>query len=145
MRLEDYLYIKRFSVYYWRNYEFHDASDERDKFIITLNCSVNEFPLSIILPTSNGAGAYYSNPLNLTDCVIIKSGESEFFTYKDKNTIVDLNNIQTESKDIIETVHSEGELEYKGILEIDLQERIIQAIENSELIDGYLKDMYLCR
>ncbi len=68
-----------------------------------------------------------------------------FFIYKDKNTIVDLNNIQTESRDIIEAVHSEGELQYKGILETELQERIIQAIENSELIDEYLKDMYLCR
>lgn len=143
--IENTLFIERFSVFYWENYEFHNGSPERNKFIITLNCSVNEFPLAIILPTSKEDGAFYSNPVNLIDCVIINIGESTFFTYRDKNTIVDLRNICTEDKDIIQTVHEEGELQFQGILEIALQDRIIEAIEESLTLDKYLIDKYLCR
>ncbi len=142
--IDNYLYIERFSVFYWVNYEFYDGSPERNKFIITLNCKVNEFPLTIILPTSSEDSIFYSNPDNLTDCVIIKTGESEFFTYKDKNTIIDLKNIQTEDKNIIEAIHNEGELQFKGILEVHLQNRITDAIANSITIDSYLIDEYLC-
>jgi len=142
---ENVLFIKRFSVFYWVNYEFHDGSEERNKYIITLNCSVNEFPLTIILHTSKDDGAFYSNQKNLIDCVVIKTGESEFFTYKDNNTIVDLRNINTEDQSIIEAVLDEGELQFQGILEQELQDRITKAIKDSLTIEEYLTDKYLCR
>lgn len=118
---------------------------ERNKYIITLNCSVNEFPLTFILPTSKDDGTFYSNQKNLIDCVIIKTGESKYFTYKDNNTIVDLRNINTEDQSIIEAVHEEGELQFQGILEPELQDRITKAIEDSLTIEEYLIDKYLCR
>ncbi len=142
---ENVLLIKRFSVFYWIDYQFHDGSEERNKYIITLNCLVNEFPLTIILPTSKDDGAFYSNKANLIDCVKINIGESEFFTYKDNNTIVDLRNINTEDQSIIEAVHEEGELQFQGILEPKLQDRITKAIEDSLTIEEYLIDKYLCR
>ena len=142
---ENILFIKRFSVFYWVDYQFHDGSEERNKYIITLNCLVNEFPLTIILPTSKDNGAFYSNPANLIDCVTINIGESEFFTYKDNNTIIDLRNINTEDQSIIEAVHGEGELQFQGILEQELQDRITKAIESSLTIEEYLIDKYLCR
>lgn len=142
---ENHLFIKRFSVFYWMNYAFEDSSEERHKYIITLNCVDNEFPLTIILPTSKDNGAFYSNLKNLIDCVTINIGESEFFRYKDHNTIIDLRNIKTKNQNIIEAIHSEGELQYKGILEQELQDRITEAIENSLTIDDYLIDKYLCR
>jgi len=127
------------------NYEFEDANEERHKYIITLNCVDNEFPLTIILPTSKDDGAFYSNPANLIDCVIINAGESEFFTYKDHNTIIDLRKIKTENQNNVEAIHNEGELQYQGILEQKLQDRITNAIENSLTIDGHIIDKYLCR
>jgi len=142
---DNYLLIKRFSVFYWIKYDFQDGSEDRDKYIITLNCKNNEFPLTIILPTSKDNGTFYSNQKNLIDCVTIKIGESEFFRYKDHNTIIDLRNIKMADKTSIESVHNEGELQFKGILEPILQARIVKAIENALTIEPYLIDKYLCK
>lgn len=144
-QIENFLFIKRFSVYYWKDYEFQDNNKERNKFIITLNCEANEFPLSIILPTSKDDEYFYSQPKNLIDCVLFDIGESEFFTYKKNKTIVDLKNIYKEDKEFITAAHQENELIFKGILEVDLQNRIIQAIEDSITLDEYEIDKLLCR
>lgn len=142
--IDDFLYVKRFSVFYWKDYEFQDGSGSRDKFIITLNCEANEFPLTIILPTSNERGSYYSNAENLVDCVLIDIGESEFFTYQDKKTIIDLKNILFEDKEFILAAHNLNELTFKGILEVNLQNRIKTAITNSITLDEYETDKLLC-
>ena len=145
LRTEDYLYIERFSVYFWRDYQFLDGSPDRDKYIITLNCKASEFPLSIILPTSKETGSYYSQSKNLEDCVIIDIGESEYFEYKHDRTIVDLKHIYKEDQEFMVAAHNANELSFKGILEKDLQERITKAIDNSVTLDGYEIDKLLCR
>jgi len=143
--LEDGLFIERFSVYFWKDYQFQDSAEYKDKFVITMNCVVSEFPLTIILPTSKINGAFYSKPDNLVDCVIIDVGESKFFTYRDVKTVIDLKNIVEEDKEFIEAAYSEGEFQFLGILEVELQKRIIKAIEDSITLEEYLVNKYLCK
>jgi hypothetical protein len=49
--LRGHLLIHRASVFKWFDYTFGNG-DSKDKFFITLNCSINDFPINAVLPTS---------------------------------------------------------------------------------------------
>ena len=83
------LIIHRASVFKWFDYTFGNG-DIRDKFWITLNCSINDFPINAVLPTSQHDNHYYSKAENMIDTVVFKPNESEFFVSK---KIIDINKI----------------------------------------------------
>jgi len=141
--LDDVLHIVRGSIYYWTDYAFNEhEEDNRNKFWITLNCKVNDFPINVVLPTSQGDNHYYSNPGNMQDVVIIEAKESGYFY---KKTIIDLKKIAHESKDKIEEAWEDGYLKYKGNLEEHLFGRIEKAIEDAITISPIDKNEYLCK
>jgi len=58
---ENMLIIERCTVFMWQEYVFQDTGEERDKYWVTLNCKINDFPINVILPTSKYGNHYYSN------------------------------------------------------------------------------------
>ena len=140
---ENMLIIERCTVFIWEDYTFQDTGEERDKYWVTLNCKINDFPINVILPTSKYANHHYSNPINLRDCVIINRGESRHFQ-ADK-TILDLKNIIKEEKWKIKYAYEDGFLRELGALEDGICKRIEKVIEDSELLEPYKIDELLCR
>ena len=118
-------------------------SDINLKNKLTLNCKINDFPISVILPTSKYGNHYYSNPINLKDCVIINQGESKYFNAE--KTILDLKNIVKEEEYIIKEAYEDGFLIKLGPLEEHLCLRLEQAIKNSELLEQYVINELLCK
>ena len=145
MNFEDLIgaqvHITRGSVYLWYEYPSIDSNDVRDKYWITLNCSINDFPINTILPTSQWNNHYYSREDSLIDTVIIEQGESEFFT---KKTVIDLKNILIEDEVRIRDGIENNFLQYKGKLEGEIFERIENAIKFAITISSMDKDEYLC-
>ena len=142
MHIDDILHITRGSIYFWENHAFNEnEEDNRNKYWITLNCKVNDFPINVVLPTSQNNNWYYSNLNNMIDTVVIEASESEYFF---KKTIIDLKNITHESKDNIEEAWDLGYLKYHGSLEVDLFGRIEAAIRNAITISPMDKKEYLC-
>jgi len=142
LHLDDYLHITRGSIYHWTAYSFNeDEEDNRNKYWITLNCNPNDFPINIVLPTSQANGRYYSNPNNLIDTVVIEENESVFFH---KKTIIDLKNITHEHQNDIEEAWNDGYLKLQGELESDLFDRIKEGIRNAVTISPIDKKEYLC-
>ena len=142
MHIDDNLHITRGSIYFWKNYAFNEnEEDNRNKYWITLNCKVNDFPINVVLPTSQNNNRYYSNQDNMIDTVVIEASESEYFS---KKTIIDLKNITHESQDKIEEAWDLRYLQYCGNLEVDLLDRIEEAIRNAITISPMDKKEYLC-
>ncbi len=134
--MENSLIIHRCTVFHWKDYQFSDTGEYKDKYWLTLNCKINEFPINVILPTSQHDNHYYSNQINLIDCVIIEKNESKYFN-KEK-TILDLKNI------IREEEYEDGFLIEQGPLEGNLCTRLESAIENAETLEDYLIAELLC-
>jgi len=142
LHLDDILVIKRGSIYYWNNYEFNaNADDNRNKYWLTLNCIVNDFPVNIVLPTSQINNHFYSQQDNLIDTVIIEANESQFFN---KKTILDLKNITHEYEEVIKDAWGDGFLRYLGELESKLFTRVETAIRNAITISPMDKREFLC-
>lgn len=139
--LEKYFSIERASVFHYRDFQFNDGSS-KDKFIITLNCKIFDDEVSFVLPTSQTTKSFYQDSKNLEDVVTIEKNESQFFH---KRTFIDLKNIREEDFEFFEEAFKIGNLNFLGKLEDDIFERIESTIRNSELIDDYLKDIYLCK
>ena len=140
--MDDVLHITRGSIYYWIDYAFNEnEEDNRNKYWITLNCTVNDFPINVVLPTYQGDNHYYNNQENMKDTVIIEANESEFFY---KKTIIDLKKITHESNTKIEEAWNEGYLKYRGNLEEHLFLRIENAIRNAITLSPIDKKEFLC-
>jgi hypothetical protein len=140
--IESTLYIERCTVFIWEDYTFQDTDEKRNKYWITLNCKINDFPINVILPTSKYGNHHYNNPINLKDCVIINKGESQYFNAE--KTILDLKNIVKEEEYTIKEAYENQFLIKLGALEEHLCQRLEQAIEDSELLEQYLIDELLC-
>lgn len=141
--LENSLLVHRCTVFKWLEYEFEDTIETRDKYCITLNCRLNEFPINIILTTSRYDNHYYSKPEHMIDCVVINSQESRYFNAE--KTILDLKNIILEDESKIREAYENGFFIECGPLEHNLVVRLEQAIENSELLDPYKINKLLCK
>lgn len=135
------VHITRGSVYLWYEYPFMDSNDVRDKYWITLNCEINDFPINAILPTSQWNNHYYSREDNLIDTVIIEEGESSYFN---KKTVIDLKNILIEDEIRIRDGIANNFLQYKGELENQIFERIENAIQSAITLSTIDKNEYLC-
>lgn len=141
--LENSLIIHRCTVFKWEEYRFQDTGEIRDKYWITLNCKLNEFPINVILPTSQYDNHHYSNPKHLIDCVIINKGESQYFNAE--KTILDLKNIVTEEEYKIREAFEGNYLFECGPLEDKLVKRLEKTIEEAQTLDPFFIDQLLCR
>jgi len=121
--------ITRFGVYHWGKFEFEDGTS-KDKFFITLNCRSGDREISIVLPTSQ-VEKWLDGPRPTVDTVIIEDGESEHFSVR---TLIDLKNIIVKEKEEIEGAVAVGKVEYVGLLEKPLQERIVRAIKEARTL-----------
>jgi hypothetical protein len=143
--LDNNIYITRGSVFKWFEYEFsadNSQYETKDKYWITLNCKVNDFPINAVLPTSQYNNHYYSNPAHLIDTVIFEKGESQYFN--SKKTIIDLKNIIEEDEYIIKEAYEAKYLIHLGDLEPELLTKIEEVIRNSDEIDLFKINEYLC-
>lgn len=140
--LEESLLIERCTVFHWDRYEF-STGQIKDKFWVTLNCKINDFPIKVVLPTSQYDNYHYSITEHLEDCVIIEKGESIYFN-ADK-TILDLKNIISEDEYKIRIAYEDEFLVKLGPLEPEICARIEKKIEESELLDPFIIDELLCR
>jgi len=132
-------FIQRFGVYHWEKFEFEDYSN-KDKYFITLNCKLNDNEIALILPTSQ-VEKYHKFQNRLIDTIIITSNESKFFK---KDTLIDLKNIKYfESNSIYEAVEK-SKINYLGLLEKDICERIEKAINEAITLSTKLKNQLLC-
>ncbi|MEA2029264.1 MAG: hypothetical protein U9N49_09870 [Campylobacterota bacterium] len=141
--IENTLIIQRFTVFRWQDYYFANTGTTKDKYWITLNCKINDYPINVILPTSQYNNHHYANPTSLIDCVIIKKGESQYFD--SPQTILDLKNIITEEESLIKEAYEEGFLCALGELESTICQKIEETIENSELLEPYIIQKLLCK
>ena len=139
--LDNHLIIIRASVFKWENFDFNGCEAPKDKFFITLNCKINEFPVNAILPTSQYNKYYYSKKESLIDTVLLEPNESRFFHLK---TIIDLKNIIQKEEDEIHSAFNSEFLIYLGELEDEIFKRIENTIRNSDLIDPFKISEYLC-
>jgi len=141
--IENNLYVERCTVFKWYDYTFHETGEIRDKYWITLNCKINDFPINVILPTSQYNNNYYTNPINLIDCIIINKGESQYFDAE--KTILDLKNIIKEEKYTIEEAYQDKYLIRLGSLESDICSKIEDTIKNSDLLEQHIINKLLCK
>ena len=116
--------VYRFGVFHWQSFEFEDGTS-KDKYFIAFNCNISDMEISIVLPTSRIEK--YSGS-RLIDTVLIKSGESQYFS---KDTLIDLKNIKVYEKEKIENAINNGKVKYLGCLEDFLIERIEDAISGA--------------
>lgn len=135
------VHIKRGSVYLWHQYPFTNSKDVKDKYWITLNCLVNDFPINAILPTSQWDNHYYTKKDNRIDTVIFEKNESEFFK---KKTVIDLKNIIFEEESRVREGIENNFLKYQGLLEDNLFKRIEEAIRGAVTLSKIKKNEYLC-
>ncbi|MEA1995771.1 MAG: type II toxin-antitoxin system PemK/MazF family toxin [Campylobacterota bacterium] len=130
------------AVYHWRNYRFED-NQIQNKFCIILNHKIGNYPVYVVLPTSQFDKHYKNRQDRLIDTVIIKANECKYFTQP--ITVVDLKQIRKEEKEEIDKTVKEGKLKYKGILEEETIKRIKTAVENSETVSGEVINAILCK
>ena len=126
----------------WREYPFEDEDNSKDKYWITLNCKINDFPINAVLPTSQWSNHYYSKADNMLDTVVLEAHESQFFN---KKTIIDLKNIVLEDEEQVKDGIECGLLNYLGELESNLFQRIEVAIQNAITLSNFDKKEYLCQ
>ena len=130
--------IIRFGVYHWNDYIF-DNGTSKDKYWIALNCQIEQENYYAVLPTSQ-IDKYQFSTINI-DTVKIEKDESKYFA---KTTILDFKNIQLNTKDEIDFILNNNKLDYKGLLESEIQEKIILCIKNSETLSELFIDELLC-
>lgn len=141
--LENSLIIHRCTIFKWEEYRFQDTGEIKDKYWITLNCKLNEFPINVILPTSQWDNHCYSKKNHMIDCVIIERGESKYFNAE--KTILDLKNIISEEEHKVREAFEDGFLCELGSLENNLVERLEKAINDSETLEPFFIDELLCK
>ncbi|MBN2826207.1 MAG: hypothetical protein JXQ76_12830 [Campylobacterales bacterium] len=134
------LIIHRASVFKWQDYTFGNG-DSKDKFWITLNCKINEFPINAILPTSKYDKRYYSKAQSLRDTIVLEANESQFFPRK---TLIDLKNIIQQEESEVRDAFEDEYLVYLGELEESIMQKIETAIRNSEILEPFKISEYLC-
>jgi len=133
-------FIQRFGVYHWKSFEFEDNT-KKDKYFITLNCKLNDRDIALVLPTSQ-VEKYNQFPSRLVDTIIINSNESRFFK---KNTLIDLKNIKYFEAIAIYEAVEQGKINYLGLLEKDICDRIEKAIQEAITLSKKLKNQLLCK
>ncbi len=130
------LFISRFGVYHWENFEFEDSS-KKDKYWIALSCTFEQKEFYAVLPTSK-VDKYF----NKLDTYIIKNGFSEYFKV---DTLLDFNNIQISTKEKIENAYKNSKFKYLGLLEKEHQIKIEETIKNSFTLSQKMIDDLLCQ
>ena len=133
---ENSIIINRFGVYHWSDFEFEDGSC-KDKYWIALNCTISQKEYHAILPTSQ-VQKYFNN----IDTLYIEAEESEYFK---KDTILDFKNIKINTKEEIENIFSKNKLDYLGLIERDIQNKIELTIENAMTLSNNMIHKLLCR
>lgn len=133
----DILFINRFGVYHWKQYIFEDGSS-KDKYWISLNCSINQKEYHAILPTSR----IEKYKFNMIDTCIIEANQSQYFKVA---TLLDFKNIKINPKIEIEKAFACGNFEYLGLLEKELQGEIENVIRNSVTLSEILINALLCK
>lgn len=141
--IENRLIVDRCTVFYWQDYYFEETDEYRNKYWITLNCKVNSYPISIILPTSKYEKNYKDKPDKLEDCVLIQQGESTHFDYSGI-TVLDLKKIHEEEEYTIKEAYEEGFLIELGSMEDHICKRIEKTIRESDLLENYMIKKLLC-
>ncbi len=132
--------ISRGSIYLWKSYEFEDGTC-KDKYWISLTCTVNGVPVYAVLPTSQYDKHYKYNEQRCYDTVILEANESQFFP---KKTVIDLKNIRKEDPILLKKAIKENRLSYIGQLEQEILERIKIEIENAYTLPQELIDDLTC-
>jgi len=135
------LVINRFGVYHWRDYTFSDDRTIKDKYWISLSCSINQKEYHAILPTSQYERYSDKNKFILIDTVILEPLQSEYFK---KKTILDFKNLKTNSADEIKKAFKSNKFQYLGLLEDDIQNAIIKTIKNAETLSTKIVKKLLC-
>jgi len=133
-------FIQRFGVYHWKSFEFEDNT-KKDKYFITLNCKLNDRDIALVLPTSQ-VEKYNQFPSRLADTIIITSNESRFFK---KDTLIDLKNIKYFEAIAIYEAVEQGKINYLGLLEKEICDRIEKAIQEAITLSKKLKNQLLCK
>ena len=132
-------FIQRFGVYHWEKFAFEDNTS-KDKYFITLNCTLNDVDIALVLPTSQ-IEKYQKFKNRLIDTIIIKENESRYFK---KQTLIDLKNIKYfEAVAIYEAVEK-GKITYLGLLEEHISKRIEDAIKLAITLSPKVKKALLC-
>ena len=132
-------FIQRFGVYHWKSFEFED-NIKKDKYFITLNCKLNDKDIALVLPTSQ-VEKYKRFENRLIDTIIIKANESKFFS---KDTLIDLKNIKYFEAIAIYEAVEKSKINYLGLLETCLCDRIEKAIKEAFTLSPKLKKQLLC-
>jgi hypothetical protein len=133
-------FISRFGVYHWQSFKFEDNS-QKDKYFISLNCKLNDLEIALVLPTSQ-VEKYQKFKNRLVDTIIIHPGESEFFN---KLTLIDLKNIKYLEANSIYQAVEKGKINYLGILEKDLCNKIETTIQEAITLSTKIKNQLLCK
>jgi hypothetical protein len=128
--------INRFGIYHWSDFKFEDGST-KDKYWIALNCTILQKEYYAILPTSQ-IKKYFSS----IDILYIPANESKYFN---KDTILDFKNIKVNTQEEIENIFNSNKLDYIGLLEKEIQNKIIVTIENAMTLSKNMIDQLLCR
>jgi len=132
-------FIQRFGVYHWEKFAFEDNTS-KDKYFITLNCTLSDVDIALVLPTSQ-IEKYQKFKNRLIDTIIIKENESRYFK---KQTLIDLKNIKYfEAVAIYEAVEK-GKITYLGLLEEHISKRIEDAIKLAITLSPKVKKALLC-
>jgi len=132
-------FIQRFGVYHWESFEFEDHT-KKDKYFITLNCKLSDIEIALILPTSQ-IEKYQKFKNRLIDTITIKANESKFFK---KDTLIDLKNIKYFEAIVIYEAVEKGKINYLGLLEKNLCNRIEKAIKEAITLSNKIKKQILC-
>ena len=132
-------FVQRFGVYHWKSFEFEDNTS-KDKYFITLNCKLNDKEIALVLPTSQ-VKKYQKFKNRLIDTIIIKENESKFFK---KETLIDLKNIKYFESPIIYDAVERDKINYLGLLENKICERIEKAVKEAFTLSPKLKKQLLC-
>lgn len=130
------LFISRFGIYHWKNFEFEDNS-KKDKYWISLSCKLDQKEFYAVLPTSK-IDKYF----NKSDTYIIKNGSSKYFLI---DTLLDFSNIQISAKDKIESAFQNSKFKYLGLLEKEHQVKIEEIIKDSFTLTQKMIDDLLCQ
>ena len=138
-------FIYRWGVYHWEDYRFSDGNS-KNKYWIALVCKIihpktgSEHVIPSLIPTSQWE-KYNSRPQWLIDTVVIRPGESRFFS---KKTILDLKNIQWVKEETICYALKQGKLTYLGTLESDIVKKVENAIRNADTLSPKDIKILLC-
>ena len=130
------LFISRFGIYHWENFEFEDSS-KKDKYWISLSCKFEQKEFYAVLPTSK-IDKYF----NKSDTYIIKNGSSKYFLV---DTLLDFSNIKISTKDKIERAFKNSKFKYLGLLENEHQVKIEEIIKDSFTLTQKMIDDLLCK